>query len=78
VPFVIKPSAFACRAERLARTGTGPNRSIVWPAGKSECVRPDADAGEEVALCESVKVSGMDIFNTPGVNHAIGDMPRVN
>jgi hypothetical protein len=29
VPLVSKPSAFACRAERLARTGTGPNRSII-------------------------------------------------
>jgi hypothetical protein len=29
VPLVSKPSAFACRAERLARTGTSPNRSIV-------------------------------------------------
>jgi hypothetical protein len=29
VPLVSKPSAFACRAERLARTGTGPNRSVI-------------------------------------------------
>ena len=57
VPLVSKPSSFACRAERLARTGTGPNRSIVWPAGEAKCVAPNADAGEEVALGEAVEVS---------------------
>lgn len=36
VPLVIKPSSRACRAERLARTGTGPNRSIIWPAGATK------------------------------------------
>ncbi|AMP06555.1 hypothetical protein CPter91_4240 [Collimonas pratensis] len=53
---VIKSSSFACRAERLARTGTGPNRSIVRPSSASKCIGPYADAGEEVALRVSVNV----------------------
>jgi len=31
VPLVSKPSAFACLAERLARTGSGPGRAVVGP-----------------------------------------------
>jgi hypothetical protein len=38
VPLVSKPNSFACRAERLARTGTGPNRSVIWPAGETKSV----------------------------------------
>jgi hypothetical protein len=36
VPLVIKPSAFACRAERLARAGSSPDRFIVGPSGLSQ------------------------------------------
>ena len=53
VPLVIKPSSFACRAERLARTGTSPNRSVVAPSGRPEGMGPNANACEEMALCES-------------------------
>jgi hypothetical protein len=68
VPLVIKPSAFACRAERLARTGTSPNRSVVAPSGGSQGMAPNADAGEEVALGEAAQVAWVNIFNTPFVN----------
>ncbi|MBB5543572.1 hypothetical protein GGD70_003887 [Paraburkholderia fungorum] len=74
VPLVSKPSAFACRAERLARTGTGPNRSIVRPASESKRVRPDTDSGEEMALGESEKVVWSDIFNAPFINVAGGNV----
>jgi hypothetical protein len=67
VPLVSKPSAFACRAERLARTGTGPNRSVIWPSGGTKRKRPATDAGKEVALDESLQVGGVNIFDTPGV-----------
>jgi hypothetical protein len=78
VPLVSKPSAFACRAERLARTGTGPNRSIVRPAGASKRIRPDADSGKEMALGVSAQVVWSNILNAPFIyvtwrNVASGD-----
>ena len=57
VPLVIKPSTFACRAERLARTGAGPNRSIVRPTRTSQGKAPNANAGEEMALGKTGEVS---------------------
>jgi hypothetical protein len=78
VPLVIKPSAFACRAERLARTGTGPNRSVIAPSGRSQGMAPNANTGKEVALGKTAQVAGVDIFNTPFVNNAGGDVPGVN
>jgi hypothetical protein len=50
VPLVSKPSSRACRAERLAGTGTSPNRSVVSPAGAAKCIAPDTGTGKEVAL----------------------------
>lgn len=50
VPLVSKAKSCACRAERLARTGTGPNRSVVTPSSHAEGARPYADSGEKVAL----------------------------
>jgi hypothetical protein len=74
VPLVIKPSSRACRAERLARTGTGPNRSIIWPAGATKGVGPNADAGEEMALGVVLEIIGVDILDRAFVNIAWGDM----
>jgi hypothetical protein len=56
VPLVISPSAFACRAERLARCGTGPNRSIIWPIGEPKRERPAGNSCKEMALTVSGKV----------------------
>lgn len=36
VPLVSKPITFACRAERLARAGTGPDWFIVRPSGEAQ------------------------------------------
>lgn len=74
VPLVIKPSSFACRAERLARTGTGPNRSIIWPAGAPKRIAPDANACEKVALRIGAQVVGVDILNAPCVYVAWRDV----
>ncbi|MFC3470176.1 hypothetical protein ACFOHT_09945 [Massilia oculi] len=74
VPLVSKPSSLACRAERLAGTGTSPNRSVVWPAGAAKCQGPHADAGEEVALGEILEVGGVYILYAPGVDHAGSDV----
>jgi hypothetical protein len=75
VPLVSKPIAFACRAERLARAGASPDRAIVRPSGEAEGMGPDANSGEKVALGKSSEVVRCDIFNTPFVNFARGDMP---
>jgi len=74
VPWVLKPSSSACRAERLARTGTGPNRSIICPAGTPKGERPNSDPGKEVALREAAQVAWVDIFDTPFIHDARRDM----
>jgi hypothetical protein len=56
VPPVIEPAALACRAERLAWAGTGPDRPFVGPPGAAEREAPDADAGEEVTLREASQI----------------------
>lgn len=76
VPLIIKPAAFACRAERLAWTRSGPHRTIIRPAGETERVGPDSDAGEEVALSKSRKLIWLDIGNAPLVHDAGRDVPR--
>jgi hypothetical protein len=63
VPLIIKPASFACRAERLAGTGTGPDRSMIRPSGSTEGIGPDADAGEEMALDESSEFRRSNIDN---------------
>ena len=41
-------------------------------------MRPDANSGKEVALCESSQIVWCDIFNTPFINFAWGDMAACN
>lgn len=72
---VIKPKSFACRGERLARTGTRPNRSIIWPSGTAKGERPDADAGEEVALSVGLEVIGVYVLDRAFIDVAGRDMP---
>jgi hypothetical protein len=78
VPLVSKPSAFACRAERLAGTGSGPHGTVVGPAGATQGVGPDSDPGEKMALRIPGKVSRYDILDAPFVHDAGGDGPRVD
>jgi pyridoxal biosynthesis lyase PdxS len=63
MPLVIKPAAFACRAERLAGTRTCPDWTVVGPSGSAQGVGPDADAGKEMALGETGEFVGSDIFD---------------
>lgn len=74
VPLVIKPTSRACRAERLARTGTSPNRSIIGPAGAAKGVGPSADAGEEMALGVGLEVIWVNILDRSFVNVAWRDV----
>jgi hypothetical protein len=67
--------AFPGRAERLAGTGTGPNRSIIWPACKSQRVAPSPDAGEEMTLGESGEVIGLHFLDRSLVHFARRDQP---
>jgi hypothetical protein len=78
VPLVIKPCAFACRAERLARAGAGPDGAVVGPSGGAECVTPDADAREKMALSVRPEIGWRDIFDAPGINVAGRDLPSLN
>jgi len=78
VPLVSSPASFACRAERLARTGTCPDGPVVGPPGAPQGVGPDADPCEEVALSKSPKVICSDIFDAPCVHLARCDVPRLD
>ncbi|WCP14516.1 hypothetical protein sphantq_02962 [Sphingobium sp. AntQ-1] len=68
MPLVSKPFSLACRAERLARARSRPDRTIIGPTGAAQGVAVDADAGEEVALSKSSKLIWADIFDAPFVN----------
>jgi len=73
VPLVIKPFSFACRAERLAWAGSGPDGSVVRPSGEPERVGPDSDPGEEVDLGESHKVGWSDVPDVSFIDFPLGD-----
>jgi hypothetical protein len=78
VPLVSKPSARTCRAERLARAASGPDRAVVGPPGETQGEGPSADACEEMALGESGKFVGSYILDAPCVHDARCDMPGVD
>lgn len=75
VPEISNPSAFACRAERLARTGACPNGAVIGPAGAAQGVGPDTDPGEEVTLCVPKEFLRNDVFDAAFVHHPMGDVP---
>ncbi|MFK3857789.1 hypothetical protein, partial [Agrobacterium pusense] len=78
MPLVIKPASFACRAERLARAGHGPDWPVVGPSGAAQTVGPDADPCEKVTLRVFSKVIWSNIDDTPGVHVAGCDMPGLD
>jgi hypothetical protein len=78
VPLVSKPIAFACRAERLARTGSSPDWAVVGPSGLAEGVSPDADTGKEMALGVVGELVGRDIFDRALVNVARANVACCN
>jgi hypothetical protein len=65
MPLVSKPRSAACRAERLARAGAGPDGSVIGPTGVSQGVGPDADPCEEMALSVSKKLDWYNIADIP-------------
>ena len=74
VPLVSKPFSFACRAERLARARSGPDRTIVGPPGAAQSLRPHSNSGEEVALSKSSKLIWSNIFDAPFIHDAGRDV----
>lgn len=68
VAFVGEAFALPGRAERLAGAAPGPDRSIVGPAGKSQRVRPSADAGEEMTLGVATEIIRSNVNDTPGID----------
>ncbi len=75
MPLIIKPAAFTCRAERLARATSCPDRLIVGPSGLSQGVTPDPDPGKEVALGVPLEFVWCDIFNAPFVHESGRNVP---
>jgi hypothetical protein len=70
MPWIIGSEPFAGRRERLARTGAGPEWSVVRPSSKSSCDGPEAPAGEEMALGVAVEVIGHHFLDGAGVDIA--------
>jgi len=78
VPLVSKPASFACRAERLARTGSGPHRTVLWPSGELERKAPSTDACEEVALGESCEFAWHNVLDGSLVHNSIWDVSALD
>jgi hypothetical protein len=78
MPLVVKPSAFTCRAERLARAAASSHGSITRPSGKVKGIGPAADPSEKVTLCKSTQVIWGDIFNGSFIDFPRRDCARFN
>jgi hypothetical protein len=75
VPLVSKPASFACRAERLAWARSSPYRAIVGPSCEPKRVAPHSDAGKEVALGKSSKVSWANVLDASLIDFPRRDHP---
>jgi hypothetical protein len=78
VPLVSKLRSLACRGERLAWATACPDWSIVCPSCSAECVAPDANSSEEVALGVFLKFSWFDVTYVPFVNHTRRNVASIN
>jgi hypothetical protein len=65
-------------AEGPTRTGTGPNRSVIWPSGAPEAQGPESDASEEVDLGVSSDVFGLESLDRAFVDDAMGNLALLN
>ncbi len=78
MPLVVKPSAFACRAERLAGARCCPNWAIVRPPSTSQGVGPDADPPKQMHLDEIPHIVGVHIFDASVIYYPRRDLARLN
>ena len=74
MPLIVKPSAFTCRGERLARAAASPHGSITRPSGKGQGVGPSCDAGKEMTLGVGSELIRGDVLDAAFVNDAGGDV----
>nr|WP_236672118.1 hypothetical protein [Croceicoccus sp. YJ47] len=74
VPLVSNPFSCACRAERLAWAGSGPDGAVVAPSCASKGVGPYADSSEEMALNKSGEVVRSYVTNIPFIDDAGGNV----
>ena len=74
MPLIVKPSAFTCRGERLARAATSPHGSITRPSGKGQGVGPSCDASKEMTLGVGSELIRGDVLNAAFVDDAGGDV----
>ena len=74
MPLIVKPSAFTCRGERLARAATSPHGSTSRESGKGQGVGPPCDAGKEMTLGVGSELIRGDVLDAAFVNDAGGDV----
>jgi len=78
VPLVSNPRSSACRAERLARTGSRPNRAVVGPSGEAQAEAPAADPCEEVALSVSTQSIWVHVSDVGLIHISIRDQTALD
>jgi hypothetical protein len=74
VSLIFGPLLLSDQTERLTRTRSRPDGSIVGPSCESQGVAPSADTGEEVALRVSAQIVGLDIDDGSPVNVTWSDV----
>jgi hypothetical protein len=63
VPRIVERFAFAGRAEGLTGAGASPDFAVVGPSGEPECVTPNSNTAEEMALGVASQIVGLNIEN---------------
>ena len=74
---VIEATAEAGARERLARTGAGPDGSVVGPPGEAQGVGPRAESGEGVELGSAHNVICVEVTDGTDIDTPGGDVPGV-
>ena len=75
---VFRAMPFAGDRKGLAGAGAGPDGEVVGHAGEAEGERPAADAGEEVTLGVSQKVSWLDKADVAGIDVSGGEVAGID
>jgi hypothetical protein len=71
--FIGCAGSFSGNRERLARARSRPRALLVRPSGGAECVTPDSDSGEEMALGKASKLGDSYFADVSAIN-----LPRRN
>lgn len=73
MPLVSKPFAFACCAERLTWTRSGPDFLIVRPVGEFKGIGPSSNSCKEVTATKSLQITREYVFNGAIIHESIGN-----